>query len=379
MQPDSNHRRYDACLIAVADLRTDARTLNIARALRCQGKEVCLIAPDWSEGALVGDMDVYYVPCRRSGRLWRKWLEFTRRAKEQCRHIIAASFWAEDLYALPVAATLAKAQRAKLLYDSREIYSALGPLHKHPIKQAILAAIERHYASSAHRIIVSGEMDAEYIRQHLRRNEKPDVVMNVPPYAEVGQNNRLREYFHIPPEKPVVIYQGVLLQGRGIEPMIAALAFAPDVHFCILGDGPSRREFEKLATTSGMAEQVHFRGTIPYSELLEWTASADAGICFVEPISFSYSLALPNKLFEYAMARIPALVSDLPAMRRVIELHPFGELVAVNATPEHIALTLYKLLRNKAAYTSSADTAARIFNREAQEKTIAEIWKELVG
>jgi glycosyltransferase involved in cell wall biosynthesis len=368
---------YDICLLALSDIRTDARTINIAQALTNTGKSVCIVAPDWSDGATFEGIETVYIPVRTSGRLRNKWVEFTAQIRKQCEDIQAKSFWAEDLWSLKAASILSRRQRATLLYDSREIYSALGPLHKRPVMQALIAAMERHYAKYADMIIVSGELDAEYIRQHLKRNDKPRVVMNVPPYSEPGRSQKLREHFSISAQDPVIVYQGILLKGRGIERMIHALRLMPDLQFCIIGDGPDRAGMLLLAESCGVIKQVHFLGSVPNTELLAWTASADIGLCFVEAISFSYKLALPNKLFEYAMARIPALVSDLPAMRRILDECPFGEIISAQSSSEEIIKAVKNILHRKQQYVDQTDAVARRYNREAQEDIISEIYQEL--
>ncbi len=379
MKSRATNRRFDVCILALADLRTDARTMNIATALSQGGKSVCVLCPDWMDTAGFEHLHVVTVPVRRRGRLWRKWLDFTRAVDRLCQDVEASSYWAEDLWTLTAATRLARKHHATVLYDSREIYSALGPLHERPLTQFFVAALERIYARRADTIIVSGELDAEYIRQHLHRNEKPDVVMNVPPYTDPHFNQNLRERFDIGMNNPVVVYQGVVLEGRGIEQMLYTLPLLPDYHFCVIGDGPLLEHYRSLSQQASLDNRVHFLGTIPNHELLAWTASADIGLCFVEPISFSYSLALPNKLFEYAMARIPALVTDLPAMHRVIEKFPFGELVSANAAPSVIAQLLEQLYRDKVQYTLHADAAARFYNREAQEAEINRIAEQLIG
>lgn len=347
-------------------------------ALASAGKRVCCITPDWSDGTQFPGLTMIHVPCVPGRRLWRMWLDYSREAIKAGSQIRAASFWAEDLWALRAATTLASHSNARVLYDSREIYSALGPLHHRPVKQLLVAMLERRYARHADRIIVSGELDAEYIRQHLHRREKPAVVMNVPPYSDPVFGQRLREHCEISALNPIVVYQGAVLEGRGIELMIRTLSLLPEFHFCILGDGPSMHSLQHLAATSDAADRIHFCGSVPNKELLSWTSSADIGLCFVEPISLSYSLALPNKLFEYAMARIPALVSDLPAMRRVVHDYPFAELIAPDARVSAVAEALKKLYHDKVTYTVHADAAARVFNREAQQPAIEAVYDDLM-
>ncbi len=368
---------YDVCLVALSDLRTDARSYNIAMALAHSGRKVCVLTPNWSNGAQFEGLDLFTVECPTEGRLLRKWMRFSSEAEKMGTVFSARSYWAEDLWSLRAAAALAKRQKARLLYDSREIYSALGPLHRRPLMQSVVAFMERHYVRNVDRIIVSGDWDAEYIRQHLKRREKPTVVMNVPAYTEPKASKALHERFGIPHDSQIVVYQGAVLEGRGIEVMMRCLPSLPKLHLCVIGDGPQLGAMQSLAQSMQLHERVHFLGSIPNHELLAWTASADVGLCFVEPISFSYRLALPNKLFEYAMAGIPALVSDLPAMRTVIERFPFGELVATDANIEQLVASLTALLNNPAVYRAQALAAAKVYNREAQQQVVADLASEL--
>jgi glycosyltransferase involved in cell wall biosynthesis len=222
-------------------------------------------------------------------------------------------------------------------------------------------------------------MDAEYVRAQLRRQELPDVILNVPPLSRVQSTDTIRQQCFIPREHSVALYQGAVLEGRGIGVLIDAMEFAPHMHACILGDGPARAMYMEYASAKPWHDRIHFPGGIPNSELAVWTASADVGMCFIEPQSLSYRLALPHKLFEYAMARIPALVSDLPAMRRVMEQFPFGELVAATASPQECAQLLERLVRNASSYVPFAEAAAAVYNREAQHAEIVRIATETMN
>ena len=101
----------------------------------------------------------------------------------------------------------------------------------------------------------------------------------------------------------------------------------PDVHLAVIGDGPARPELVQLAASLGISDRVTWLGAIAYDELHAYTCGADVGLCMIEPVSLSYEYALPNKLFEYMMARIPSIVTDLPALRAHIAVHPVGALV----------------------------------------------------
>lgn len=370
------HPAYDVCILALADLRIDARTMNIATALSRSGLRVVCVAPDISDGAVFDGVETVYVPMQSDARLWKRWLHFTREVRTRTRGLSAQMYWAADLWTLRAARLCGSRHHAPVVYDAREMYSALGPLNERPVTQFFVIMMERVYADDVTRIVVSGELDAEYVRLHLRRQQKPDVILNVPPLSNVGRTDLLRHHCSIPASHRIIVYQGAVLEGRGIALLMDAVEFLPDMHACILGDGPARSAFMKAAAALPWRDRIHFPGSVPNADLALWTASADVGMCFIEPRSLSYRLALPHKLFEYAMARIPALVSDLPAMRRVIERFPFGELISAAATPEECARTLRTLVENSERYVPFAEAASMVYNREAQEDVIVRVATE---
>ncbi|MCL4550864.1 MAG: glycosyltransferase, partial [Bacteroidetes bacterium] len=78
-----------------------------------------------------------------------------------------------------------------------------------------------------------------------------------------------------------------------------------------------------------VADRVYFEGTISQKELINYTAGGDIGLSLIENISVSYYHALPNKMFEYIMAGLPVLASDLPQMKKIIETYKVGECIKI--------------------------------------------------
>jgi glycosyltransferase involved in cell wall biosynthesis len=310
---------------------------------------------------------------------------------------------AMDLFALPAAAKLARsvkesesqevsesgsdtAHRSPLtahrspitvLYDARELYSSLGPLEGKGLRQRFITAMERRYVRKyVDHVTVSGPLDAEIIQQDLGLHRMPTVIMNVPPYQEPIVSDRLRERCGISSDAPVAVYQGVVLPGRGLRPCISALRHLPDVHLCILGEGPARADMLAHAERMQVQDRVHMVGAVPYDELHAWTCSADVGLCCIEPISRSYELALPNKLFEYVMARIPVVVSDMPAMRDVVVSARIGVLVSAALEPLPLAQSIRQALvmRGTPEFRQAADDAAKRYCYEQQRDAVREAY-----
>ena len=340
---------------------------------------VLCIAPETSVRAHLPGVDVRYVDIPLNKRLLRQWTTFAHAVDKHMHHVSAQSFWAADLWSLRAAVRAASLCNATVLYDSREIYSALAELHKRPFMQLCVSIMESLYVRKADRVCVSGELDAEVLRRILKLSRQPDVILNVPSYTAPTASQRLRERCQIPAGDFIVVYQGAVLEGRGIGLLMDAMEFAPRMHACIIGEGPSFNRYAQYADTKEWSERLHMIGSVPNHELALWTASADVGFCCIEPLTLSYELALPHKLFEYAMAGLPVCLSDLPAMRRVIEQYPFGECIATDSTPAACASVLQQLVLKRDVYRPQALAAAKVFNRERQEERIVRMAKEMVG
>ncbi len=363
---------YDICFVCFEELRSDARTLNIARTYAKNGKAVAVIAPaaDRDIKLFAKDgIDVLSIPLMTQDRFWKKWLFFNKETKKY-RKINAKAVWANDFYGLYAAIKIAKRQNSQLLYDSREIYSALGPLSDNKFKQAVVTQLELRWVQQVDNIIVSGQMDADYLKDHFNTDHPYSVIMNLPPYREYNPQNKIREELNIPQDKKVILYQGLMMKGRGIIPIIRALQYLEDCVFVLIGWGPFLDEFLELAKSLHVGDRVFYMGKKSYDQLFDYTASADIGVAYIEPINLSYRLALPNKLFEYCMARVPSIVSDLPAMKDVINNHRIGELIEVGTDPSKFAHILEKLIKDKEKYKAECEIAAKKFCYEQQEETI---------
>jgi glycosyltransferase involved in cell wall biosynthesis len=156
--------------------------------------------------------------------------------------------------------------------------------------------------------------------------------------------------------------------------MIEAVKLVDNAVLCILGDGPWKGKLTELVSKENLYGKVYMCGVYSYDDLHEITCSGDIGTAFFEPVSFSYELALPNKLFEYMLAGKPVIASDLPAMRRIYEEFNFGEILNPGVSPQETADKIRKLIENKDAYTNSLHKAAQKYHYERQTDLVKEIF-----
>jgi glycosyltransferase involved in cell wall biosynthesis len=363
-------KQYDVCIIAFVDIATDARTLNISGTFAKFGYSVAVIGLNNIELTAASNVDFFGFQISNTKRTWQRWLEFHKKASSIIKTINTKNVFAEDIYSLPIASKLVKQNNAQLIYDSREIYSAIGPLSSKSFKQKFISFTEKKYIKNVSKIIVTAERDAKYLYQHLTNKIEYITIKNLPPYKEKLNTDIIRKKFGIPSHKKIVIYQGMLLKGRGIKKTIEAVSILKNTVFVILGDGPLRNTLEQIIENKNLKEKIFLAGAIEYDKLHEWTCSADLGITLIEPISKSYELALPNKLFEYIMARIPSLCTNLLAMKEITDKYNTGKYINYNLPPSQIAQIIKDLLVSQTQYITNCDKAAHILSFEKQNEEL---------
>lgn len=303
-----------------------------------------------------------------------KWLEWAFRALSRTRKFDIVH--CNDLNTLPVG-VLAKwltGNRIKLVYDSHE-YAINDVPNESRISTALKYALEYTFIGFADRVItVSESIALEYAR--LYRIDKPPVVLNAPRFAMTAPNDKFRQRFDLPPDTVVFLYQGGLSPGRGIEVILSAFAAFDDGSRVIvfMGNGPLAAQVKKVADSKS---NVFYLPAVSQTELLDYTSSADAGILFYQNNCRNHDLCSPNKMFEYLMAEIPVLVSNLREMRQLVERHGIG-IVASNDQPDGLAEAIDRFGQlDREEVRSNIRKFKRKFNWEQQEEVLARIYDAL--
>lgn len=208
-----------------------------------------------------------------------------------------------------------------LVYDSHELWP---DRNLRPEARWWLVLCEALFFRVAHGTVMTSPAHAEVVARRYRV-PAPVVVRNIPeevPDAPPRANGRRNG-------DPVAIYVGGVLRHRGIEQSIQALARVDGVRLRLLGPvAPEyREELEGLARGVGVADRVEFARPVPPGEVVEALAAADVGLALFQPVCLSHRLVLPNKLFEYVLAGLPVVGSDLPMIARFVHDHGVGAAV----------------------------------------------------
>jgi len=99
-------------------------------------------------------------------------------------------------------------------------------------------------------------------------------------------------------------YLGRIDRGKGIDTSIRALSRLKDGRLRIVGSGPFREEYERLADDLGLAGRVEFAGPVDHGEVS--TAMAGMDVMLVPSARLE---AMPRALIEAAYAARAVIVS----------------------------------------------------------------------
>ncbi len=359
----------------LGNLNYDTRCKNLYNTLEVNGYEVEFLGFDWLTKdfePVEGDVTIHKL---HKGFLSLSfYLKFAWHIKFCLMTSRASIIFAEDIYTLPFAVIFGKLKRAKVFYDSRELYGHLAGLKGKKAKQGFWRIVEKLFIKKVDHIITTGKLDSDFLIEKYKVDD-PILLRNLPRFYKPEKENNLKSLFGIEKNKKILLYQGVIHKGRGLHPTFKALKELKDCLLIIIGDGEFEDYYRKLANEMEINEQVIFAGKINQDEILSYTKTADIGLSIIENMSLSYYYALPNKLFEYIMAEIPVVVSNLPQMKEIVEKYEVGMVVDLD-NPDELVEVIKQLTEDEVLYKKfkgNCRTASQELNWENEAKNLLEM------
>lgn len=362
------------------DLVTDNRVDKVCTSLGKMGFRVVLTGRRYKDSPALAPRD-YETPRMhlwfRKGPLF--YAEYNIRLFFRLLFAKADVLLANDLDTLAANVLAGKLKRIPVVYDSHELFTGVPELVDRPRVCKIWRWIEAkclpHVALA---FTVSPSIAVHY---HQQYGIPFRVVRNLPVKSThpVKPGNPISESTPDSRDKPVIIYQGALNKGRGLESAIRAMEFLPEAQLIIAGAGDIEEELKQLAAQSTTGN-VTFTGRLERERLNQLTRTASLGISVEEDLGLNYRYALPNKLFDYIQARIPVVVSDLPEMRRMVETYNIG-LIATSNHPQtlasHFRTALFvSSMRNE--WLRGLERAANELTWEKEEQVLLDAFSKLL-
>ncbi|MDA9327355.1 glycosyltransferase [Flavobacteriaceae bacterium] len=263
---------------------------------------------------------------------------------------------------------IGKLQNKKLVFDSHELFSEIPELvNKQQVKKVWLL-LEKTIIPKLQTVITVSDS----IKKHYQNlyGISAIVIRNIPKIEHINQKN-----FEINAEgKKVILYQGSVNIGRGIELMIETMPLLEEYIFVIIGDGDIIAQLKEKVSNLSLHNKVKFLGKKTPEELKELTPNATIGMSLEEDLGLNYRYALPNKIFDYLHANVPVIIADLPEMRSLIKKHPIGEIL-IERTLKTLAKTIINM--TNISYEKELKTAKKELNWSKEKEKLISIFSKL--
>ena len=220
---------------------------------------------------------------------------------------------------LVVAALLPKAFGARVVFDIHDLSSDMlamrfGDSRGARIAQRLLERLERLACRLADVVVTVHEPYREELAARGVDEDRILVVLNS------LDETRLPQELPPPGRDPLrIVYHGTVTPHYGLGVVLEAFALLPErlsAWLEIVGTGDAVPELATRAEELGVSDRVRLTGVaVPHTEVLARIAGATVGVVPNLPSRLN-RFALSTKLFEYVVLGIPAVVSDLPTLRR---------------------------------------------------------------
>lgn len=287
--------------------------------------------------------------------------------------------------AFPACYIVARLRRKPFILDSPEL-SLSDPRVKRWRQLSKLAAGCLTYLMSRSTAVIS---ISPYQGQEMSKRyhaSTVEIIRCIPPYQDVSmKSNKIHQYLQLGKNIRIALYQGNLQPNRGLHLLVRAARFLePGIVIVMMGKAveETRAQLEALIISEGVADRIKIIPPVSYADLLTWTASADIGLSIFPPdYSQSIRWCLPNKFFEYLMAGLPILSSQLDAIVDLIKTYNVGRVVS-SLVPEDIAASINTVLADPAALAhmryNALEAAKCEFHWEKESQKLLQLYHRIL-
>lgn len=310
------------------DLVTDQRVHKVCTSLQRAGYEVKLIGRRFRDSR----------PLVRTYRTDRMRLLFNRSfffyAEYNIRLFFYLLFERTDLFlsndtdSLPANYVASRIRRKPLIFDAHEIFPEAPEITSRKGVKAVWTAIERNIFPRLKYCYTVCRSIADYYRKLYGVDMQ--VVRNIPFGGNDRSGGKVRKESKLtaPAGKKIILYQGAVNVGRGIEQVVEAMPYLDDFIFYVIGDGDVLEDLKEMTREKRLDDRVCFLGRIPFEELADYTSGADIGVNLLENKGLNYYFSLPNRIFDFIRAGVPVLANDFPEIGRIVSHYRVGKLVS---------------------------------------------------
>ena len=363
------------CHITTVHPRFDTRIFHKECMSLSKKYEMHLIVADGLGDEKKNDIHIHDIGLRQTSRLKRAKID-TNKAFIKALELNCDLYHLHDPELIKIGVKLKKAHY-KVIYDVHEdlplqIY-AKPYLHKF-VKPLLSKFIEWHENKAAKQLDCICTATPFIQKRFLKVNKNSVDIKNYPILGELNNDNDWEK------KKDEVCYIGGITKVRGIKEMIQAIELTQNITLHLVGSF-SETDIETEVKSYHGWEKVKEAGFLNRNGVAKVLNSAKAGLVTLHPI-INYQDALPVKMFEYMIAGIPVISSNIPLWQTIIDENKCG--ICVNPFDiKEIAQAIEFLVSNpKEAKKMGENGRIAIqekYNWSIEEKKLFRVYHQLLN
>lgn len=352
------------------DLSFDQRMQRICRTLARQGYAVTLIGR-----TLPHSLPLEQEPFQQKRLRCRFQKGFLFYAEYNLRlfgYLLFASYDAVcsiDLDTLAAGCLATFIRQKKRVFDAHEYFTEVPEVTNRPFVKKIWEIVARACLPFYRHAYTVGLGLADIFEKKYGLHF--EVIRNVPVRSQQAVATKEKPY--------ILLYQGALNEGRGIETALEAMQSLPDVQLWLAGEGDLSDQLRRRSNELGLDDQVRFLGYIKPQDLPHYTTQAWLGINLLENRGLSYYYSLANKFFDCVQAGVPVLTMNFPEYKALNAQWEVGILLD-ELQSESVANAVNNLLNNKELYQilqQNCLAAREEWHWEYEQKKLLKIWQQV--
>ena len=352
------------------DLSTDQRVDKVCSTLKKEGYDIILIGRKFKNSH---SLDRSY-KTKRIKLLFNKGFLFYAEFNLRLFFVLLFSkkdiLLSNDLDTLLPNYLISLLQQKSIVYDSHELFPEIPELVHKPLIKKCWSTLEAWILPKLKNTYTVCNSIANYYNK--KYNTEFKTILNLPNKKEL----EFGEFTFKTAGKKIIIYQGAVNIGRGLELIIETMEFLNNCALVVIGNGDIYKDLLKKVEHKKLNHKIHFLGKISPDELHKLTPLAHLGLSIEEDLGLNYRFALPNKIFDYIQAEVPILVSNLPEMKMISINYNVGEIVK-DRKPIELAKQIEELIEKD--FSINLNKAKKELIWEKQEEKLISIFNKSIN
>lgn len=343
------------------------------KSLQQMGYDVSIVVAD-GLGDEVKEEIKFYDVGKLQGR-FKRFTKTTNNVFNKAKELNADVYHLHDPELMPIGIKLKKLHK-KVIFDAHEDLPkqllSKPYLNKFVLKiiSKLVAKYEK-YATKKFDYIITA---TPFIREKfLKINKNTIDVNNFPIIKELNSTTLWKD------KKDEVCYIGGISTIRGIREVVEAFNNESSARLNLAGSYGEDNLKDCLVQKKGWSS-VNEYGFVNRNEVHSILSKSKAGLVTLYP-TINYQDALPVKMFEYMLAGIPVISSNIPLWKKIIENHNCGILVDPLKPKEIREAIMYIIDNPKEAEIMGKNGKQAVlekYNWNIEKEKLMSVYKEIL-